>query len=266
MNISQKFVQLLGGNIVVRSELGQGSSFSFEFNAEETENENVSNESRTVLRLKTGQPTYKVLVVDDAEMNRMLLTQTLQNADFVVREAMDGLEGVREFQAWQPEIVLMDLQMPVMDGYEAIRQIRSLPSEKKVLIIAVTASVLSEEREKSFVAGADDVLNKPFRAAELFEKIEKILDVEYEYDDDETGMDLSESISPIMLKSRLLVLPEEKVDRLREAVMSGDYYLMLKIIQELAEFDHAAAACLQKMAQRFELQQLIDLLQEREPE
>ena len=264
LNISQKFVQMLGGNLVVRSEIGHGSSFSFEFVAEETESVDVSKTPKRVLRVQTGQPVYRVLVVDDAAMNRMLLMKILENAGFVVREAIDGQEGVREFQAWQPEIVLMDLKMPVMDGYEAIRKIRALSSEKKVAIIAVTSSVLSEEREKSFAAGADDMLYKPFRAAELFEKIKKLLEIEYEYDHDETRIELSESISPIMLKKRISLLPDEKVEQLRDAVMSGDYYLMLKIIQELGEFDNVAGVYLQKMAQGFELQELIDLLQERE--
>ena len=122
-----------------------------------------------------------MLVVDDKEDNREFLAQLLNPAGFDIRQAVNGEDALKQFKAWLPQLILMDLRMPVMDGYEAIRRIRTGAGGKKVKIIAVTASIFGEINSEALGAGADALILKPFREAELFEKMRILLGAEYVY-------------------------------------------------------------------------------------
>ena len=182
--ISRGFVRLLGGDITVRSELGVGSTFRFEIVIEPTGARTGETPLRhRVVGLVPGQPCYRVLIADDAADNRDLLVQLLEPVGFVTRVVTNGEEAVEEFQGWQPHLILMDMRMPVIDGYEATRRIRSLPSGSDVAIIGVTASAFAEMRQGVFDAGVDDFIIKPFHERDLFDKISERLGARYVYDD-----------------------------------------------------------------------------------
>ncbi len=125
-----------------------------------------------------------MLIVDDVEDNRELLVQFLGPVGFEVRLACDGEQAVEEFDRWRPHLILMDFRMPVMDGREAIRRIRAAPGGEEPRIIAVTASALDENRQELLGIGADDFIGKPFQEAELFQKIQAHLGVEFLYAED----------------------------------------------------------------------------------
>ena len=109
-----------------------------------------------VTGLTSGQPDWRILVVDDNKENRLLLSDLLSRVGFNILEAKDGEEAIAKFQQWQPHFIWMDMRMPVMDGYAATRKIRELPGGGEVKIVAVTASVLAEHREPILAAGCDD--------------------------------------------------------------------------------------------------------------
>ncbi len=113
-----------------------------------------------------------MLVADDQDSNRDWLCALLESVGFEVREAKNGHEALEIWQAWRPELVLMDMRMPLMDGYEATRQIRSAPGGDSTVIIAVTASTLDERMPAMMDAGVDDVVCKPFQEGHLFDKIQ----------------------------------------------------------------------------------------------
>ena len=117
---------------------------------------------RHVLRLQPGQATCRVLIADDIEDNRELLAQLLAPVGFEIRMATNGAEAIHEFQGWRPHLILMDFRMPVMDGHEAIRQIRAMGGGEIPKIIAVTASAMEENRQELLGIGADDFISKPF--------------------------------------------------------------------------------------------------------
>src|SRR6185436_10129796 len=121
---------------------------------------------RRVVKLQPGQPTCRVLIADDIEENRQLLSQLLAPVGFEIRLATNGAEAVREFEHWRPHLILMDFRMPVMDGHEAIRRISAMAGGKELKIIAVTASAMEENRQALMEVGADDFIGKPFREAE----------------------------------------------------------------------------------------------------
>ena len=182
--ISREHVRLMGGDITVKSQQGKGSVFGFNVVLKEAAPDAGKDHPRRVKGLKPGQAAYRVLVVDDKEDIREFLFQLLGSAGFDVRRASDGEDAVRQSETWLPQIILMDLQMPVMNGYEAIYRLRAAAGGKEIKIIAVTASIFGERGRAALDAGADDVILKPFREAELFEKIRNLLGAEYIYDDE----------------------------------------------------------------------------------
>jgi signal transduction histidine kinase len=126
--ISRQFVELMGGHIDVKSTLGKGATFTFTIQAQPASPKDLAPEPppRRVIGLATGQPTYRILVVEDRWENRHLLVNLLELVGFEVREARDGREAIALWQSWQPHLIWMDMRMPVMDGYEATRQIRAM--------------------------------------------------------------------------------------------------------------------------------------------
>lgn len=261
LSISLSYARLLGGDIFVSSGVGKGTTFIVLLPLQEAgaEEPGPGPSGRRVLGLKPGTPPPRVLIVDDAPLNRELLANILQSVGCEVREAGDALEALEECRHWQPDLVMLDLHMPGMDGYEAIRRIRACHSGQEVPVVVVTAAVLEEERELSRAAGATAVVHKPFRLEEVFAAVRAATGVDYVYGAQEETP--APAVPPQQLRERLAVLPAELAGRLREAALSGDYYLLLDLTQEVAGLDEAAAAGLRGLAQRFELQQLIDLLQ-----
>jgi CheY-like chemotaxis protein len=118
----------------------------------------------------------KILLVEDNEMNRDMLTRRLQRRGHEVLVAVDGAEGVAVAQDQRPGLILMDMSLPIMDGWEATRQIKSDPATSTIPIIALTAHAMSEDREKALAAGCDDYDTKPVEFGRLVTKIDALLD------------------------------------------------------------------------------------------
>jgi CheY-like chemotaxis protein len=117
----------------------------------------------------------KLLLVEDNEMNRDMLSRRLQKRGFEVVIAVDGGEGVAKALAERPDLILMDMSLPVIDGWEATRQIRQSAGTARIPIIALTAHAMSDDREKALAAGCDDFDTKPIELPRLMEKIERAL-------------------------------------------------------------------------------------------
>lgn len=115
-----------------------------------------------------------ILIVDDTDWNRDLLVQLLEE-DYQVLEAIDGAEGVKKTEADKPDLILMDLGMPVMDGWEATRKIKANDELKHIPIIAVTSHAMAGDEVEARKAGCDDYLPKPIDEDELLKKIRKFL-------------------------------------------------------------------------------------------
>lgn len=187
LTISQRFVQLLGGEIEVSSRLGEGSVFSFEIDVLSAPvPSSPPPAAQRVLRLADGQSTYRLLVVDDQTINRQLLVKLFSSAGFEVREAGSGSEAVSLARSWQPHLIWMDIRMPETDGCAATRQIRQAQAEAAIAglapkIIALTANAFEEERAAALAAGCDDFVLKPIHEATLFDKMAQHLGVRYLY-------------------------------------------------------------------------------------
>lgn len=117
----------------------------------------------------------KLLLVEDNEMNRDMLSRRLERKGFEVEIAIDGEEGVQKAKSTSPDLILMDMSLPKIDGWEATRQIKSDPKFKHIPIIALTAHAMAEDRDKALSAGCDEYDTKPVELARLLEKINSLL-------------------------------------------------------------------------------------------
>jgi CheY-like chemotaxis protein len=227
--ISQKLVKLMGGQIRVKSTLHRGSTFSFEIPVQLPQAESLPPESsnQRVIGLAPGQPTYRILIVEDLEENRRLLVEILTSVGFEVRDAKQGVEALLLWESWQPHLILMDLRMPIVDGYTATKYIRERPKSEETVIIALTASLFEEEREKVFMAGCNDVISKPFQERDIFEKLGKYLGVQYMY----------EVVGQTPQKLLVETLSVEDISRMSpqwlEQMYHAAYYLDTEVMNEL---------------------------------
>ena len=117
----------------------------------------------------------KILLVEDNEMNRDMLSRRLQRRGYEVVMAVDGQDGVTKAQAEAPALILMDMSLPVLDGWEASRQLKATPATRGIPIIALTAHAMSGDREKALEVGCDDFDTKPIELDRLLAKIEALL-------------------------------------------------------------------------------------------
>jgi signal transduction histidine kinase/ligand-binding sensor domain-containing protein/ActR/RegA family two-component response regulator len=263
--ISRRYVQLMGGEITVKSAVGQGTTFSFSIacqSAQAAQAVQGSNE-QIVIGLEAGQPEYRVLIVDDKWLNRQLLVELLQPLGFVVEEARDGQEAVEMARTFQPHLIWMDLRMPVMDGWEASRQIKALPNGQTITVIALTASAFEEDRESVIAAGCNDFLRKPFRTEEILNLMHQYLGARYQYRT--TGKAEPKPTQIESVKPDLLALPAALLTPLLEAAELGDITLLERAIEAIHPQNPALAQILARMVERFEFHGLLTLKTEVTP-
>ena len=170
--ISQQFVQGMGGQMGVESQLGQGATFWLELPLPVTDVRLPLDADITEAEEGVDLQGLRVLVVDEEVVNRSIASEYLQRIGCVVQIAHDGQQAVDMFQPGQLDLVLMDLQMPLMDGFQSSQQLRWLerrliPAGEPVVIIALSASVVGEVAEQCRQAGMDDYVSKPFRWDDL---------------------------------------------------------------------------------------------------
>lgn len=229
--ISQKFVKMMGGELSVVSEVGKGTIFRFDVRIEIADGAEVaaSGPELRVIGLAPDQSKYRLMVVEDNEPSRKLLVTLLGKVGFEVRGAADGQEAVKAWEQWQPHLIWMDLRMPVLDGYEATKQIKSLVKGSQTTIdtkiIALTASAFEENKTKAFDSGCNDFVRKPFKEADIFNMLAKHLGVRFVYKEDD-GQDqqaaATEQLSAVDLNSLMAGLSAELLERLTEATNSCD--------------------------------------------
>jgi PAS domain S-box-containing protein len=262
--ISREFVRLMGGDIKVASQVNKGSLFCFEIDTQELVDEQLKPRpsTRRLLGLQPGQPTFRILVVDDKEENRHFLREMLQAVGFTTRDATNGREAVRLFEEWQPHLILMDVRMPVMSGYEAIRLIKATEKGRDTPIIAVSASVFDENREKVRQTGADDFIAKPYKHDELFQKLAAWLHADYVYAEQEEldAADRNKVGAVSITGASLSKLPKEIVEQMGKAAAGGYQDHLLKLIDEVAAQDEQVAQGLRNLALGFQYERLAELL------
>ena len=189
--ISQRLVQLMGGvGITLESKPSQGSQFSFELRLKETNDhlsseglayssvsaQHIGNQDDARQMVKQRFQQQQVLVVEDHPINQQMVQAQLEYMGLKVELANNGAEGVEKVKEGSFDLVLMDIQMPVMDGYEATQAIRQF--NQHIPIIALTAAALVEDRQKAIDVGMNDHLGKPFSSLQLFDHLKRWLGIQ----------------------------------------------------------------------------------------
>ncbi len=279
--LSRKFVQLMGGDITVRSEVGQGTTFTFDIVVRTIDTTAVEDASPVcrVMTLAPGQARYRMLIVDDKPTNRQLLVKlltslvpskdvsTAQEQGFELREAANGLEAIEVWKTFQPHLIWMDLRMPVMDGYEATKyiksEIRNSKSEIQTIIIALTASSLEEDRSRSVSAGCDDFLRKPFQESEIFEKMHTHLGVRFIYEEEKQSIIANRQaiIAKTFTPETLAALSENCRTGLQEAVERLDVEMTTTMIDQIRGQNEPFAEALTHVMKHCRFDRLQELFQ-----
>jgi signal transduction histidine kinase/CheY-like chemotaxis protein len=255
--ISRNLVRLMGGELRVRSKLNEGSTFWFDLALLVLSNglEPLSTSRREIIGYKG--PKRKVLIVDEESTNRLLLVKLLSPLGFEVREATDSEEGLRQALAFQPDLSIIDLMLPLKRGLELIRNLRRFPSLSNQAIIMASASVFEENQRESLAAGSNAFIPKPIQKEGLLAEIRRCLQLEWLY----------EVVKPERWPGDALEItppPLDQIKRLFNLARLGDVAAIQDLAQELKTLDpqfEPFAETLLHLAGRFEINKLSQFLE-----
>jgi CheY-like chemotaxis protein len=264
--ISRDYARMMGGDIAVASKEGKGSTFRLEIDIREAAESDIKKrvmQQRRVIGLEAGQDIPRILVAEDKKDSRTILVKLLRTVGFQVQEAVDGKHAVDVFHQWRPDLIWMDIRMPVMDGLEATQRIKETEAGQSTVIAALTAHALEEEREQILAAGCDDFVSKPFREYEIFGVMGKHLGLRYVYED---SREKAVSVAPEVEipPERLAALPADLLSRLHQAVVELDEDQTLALIEKIKTIDERLARGLDALARNLAYDTLLELLERSE--
>lgn len=261
LSIARQFVELMGGSLSLNSTPGKGSIFRVELPMRQAAEADISEAPENmgeVTGLVPGQAEYRILIAEDQMENRLLLERLLQDIGFKVMLAENGEQAVKLFQSWHPHFIWMDRRMPVMDGIEATRHIRSLPDGGEVKIVAVTASAFQEEHDELAKAGMNDFVRKPYRSHEIYECMAKHLGVQYTYSNEPVAdKEAAVKLTPAMLQG---LTPELRA-QLAEVLLSLDSDRINALIRGIAQHDAPLGKILTHLADNFDYPAILRALE-----
>jgi CheY-like chemotaxis protein/nitrogen-specific signal transduction histidine kinase len=264
--LTRKLVEMMGGSLSVSSTVGQGSTFAVTLFVPLASLVKPSEDSQALIVGYEGLPR-KILVVDDKWENRAVLINLLTPLGFMVKEASNGKEGLELARQWNPNMVVTDLVMPVMDGFEATRQLRQIPPLANIPVIAASASVFDLDSRESLAAGCSDFIAKPFRAEVLLELLRKHLNLTWVYSNTNCSLLPNQVASelPLNIQEQPIIAPSVlQAKILFDLAMMGDINGILKAVEvmecentELMPFTQK----IRQLAKNFHEQQICELVE-----
>lgn len=257
--ISRNLIQIMGGTLHVESTLGQGSRFWFDLPIGVAAATGATTPERAQTIVGISGKAGLVLIVDDNLENRAVLVDLLTPLDFQTIEANNGRAALAQATAQQPDLIITDLVMPTMDGFELIQKIRQTASLQHTPIIAASASVYERDQQKSLTLGSDAFLPKPIEAEQLFDLLQRLLPIEWVYQEAEFEAEREEEAAAIVLPS---------VDTLKillDCASSGDIRSLLNHLDDLERADaqfNPFVTPFRQLARSFKMNRIRALLEE----
>ncbi|MEH2370493.1 ATP-binding protein [Nostoc sp.] len=263
--ISQNIVLLMGGQIQVQSEFGKGSTFWFE--AEFPESKDWAKVSRVVEQgtiIGYQGQNRTILIADDKWENRSVIVNLLEPVGFTVVEASQGQEGWEKTLAHKPDLIITDLVMPILNGFELIERLRQSEQFKEIAVIASSASVFAADQYKSIDVGANAFLPKPVEAETLLEMLRQFLQLEWVFD---VKVDEIKKINiDVLDRPNEMIYPAQEVlQDLLELTQDGDIQKVLELVEELSKSDEHFSIFVQQiiqLASNFQLKRLETFIQQ----
>ena len=280
--ISRQFVEMMGGEIKVSSTVGKNSAGGYATSSPRFGNNNNSQGTtfrfelpiapadliwtttfgydrplnKKAIALEPDQREYRILVVEDHLESRELLVNLLESVGFNVRSAVNGIEAIQIWSSWCPDLIWMDMSMPVMDGYKATYHIKSTTQDKDTIIIALTACAFEEERKAVLSSGCDDIVVKPFREKVIFQKMFEYLGVRYVYQEQEEKVKTKkeENFNPLPEQNwqkALAIMPAEWLAQLHDAAIGARSNRILSLIEEIPDEATTLADTLRDLVNEF---------------
>ncbi len=259
--LSRELAILMGGDISVSSQVGKGSIFILNIEIKEGSGETKKgNNIKRVIGIDKKDIPCKILVVDDKVENLKVATSLLKLVGFETKEAINGADAIVKFEEWNPDLILMDIRMPVMDGYEATRIIKLTEKGKHTPIVALTASTFEEERHKAELLSMQGYISKPFRENDLFNTIQNILGIKYIYDDEVAPVNEKYLFNDIKIKEDISNLSDEFIIQMIDAIAIADLDTLIGLIRDIESFNPKLSQHLLQFATNYEYENLHKLL------
>ena len=269
--ISQRIVNLMGGTIEVKSQLGQGSEFSFVIDVpriedwaqkqrEIKESDNAGHHWRDRIIGYAGE-RRTILIVDDRWENRAVVSNLIEPLGFETLEAENGEEGLKLLREEQPDLLITDLVMPVMDGFELLKRIRAAEDLRHYKIVVSSASVTPADQQKSLDEGGDRFLAKPVDAQDLLAGLSECLNLEWLYNEQEKSEILSRNQQGVQTGD-ILIPPSEDLKILIDLALKADLFSICDRLEKLDSSYQEFVAPLLELAEEFKIEEIETLLQQ----
>jgi CheY-like chemotaxis protein len=248
----------MGSDIHVKSTAGQGSTFWLDIDLPEAESAILGEAGLSPAIIGFKGRSRKILIVDDHDDIRMVLKMMLLPLGFGIAEGINGQDALHKAIAYRPDLILMDLMMPVMNGFETARQIRNTPELQDVIVLAISANAFESTKQESLEAGCHDFLAKPLRFESLLEKLGTYLHLEWIF---EPGISTIKSPTD---QTTFVLPPASELLALLDAAKSGDIEEIRSRIDHLERLNAAFLPLTKKFhefARKFQIRQLRHLLE-----
>ncbi|MCX7593393.1 MAG: response regulator [Fischerella sp.] len=281
LTITRKFVQMMGGNITVESNLGQGSIFKFQIKITVVDASEAIAKQQRVIGLQAGQPVYRILVVDDTIENTKSLVKLLERTGFVVRTAENSQEAIAFWESWQPHLIWINTHISFMEN--AIREIRKRERQESsfsshhpyptvsrpesvytpslhTIIIALTTTISIERQREILAVGCDDLVSKPFSQEIIFAKMAEYLEVSYIYEQLPVISNSAHKRYPdSFLLQELALMPLNWVRDLYQASNEVNEELICKLIEDIPKDRECLFAGLKSLINDFRFDIIVNL-------
>lgn len=267
MPISKTYAQMMGGDLKVSSERHVGTLFSLSISATlASSEEGIPSEDNHdhyqwvsgVQTLETGPP--RILIADDNTANHIFLQEALTPLGFHTHTVENGHAAIQAFQNWYPDLILMDVDMPGMNGLDAAKQIRQLSTGKQLPIVFITASAFSHEKQALIAAGANDILLKPLHLNTLLYTLETRLGLAYQFQKPDRQVNANPDVSEITH-----ILDKQAIETLMQYILEGDLDAFIEAIHTQVP-PTALKTRLLELADNYAFDTITELLQQQHKE
>ncbi|GJD17994.1 hypothetical protein RIVM261_029500 [Rivularia sp. IAM M-261] len=263
LTISQKIVEMMGSNIQVKSQVGVGTLFEFELEsrlAEDwTESSTITSRGKII---GYSDPEKKILIVDDSWENRSLFISLLEPLGFAVIEASNGKEGIDRAKQYHPDMIISDVTMPIMNGWEMLAKMRQSELFQDTVIIIASPNVYEIDRQRTLNAGADGFLTRPVQPEELYNMLTKHLKINWTYAAPPVE---SSSEAVTVFTSAMVIPPVSDLTLLLEYARKGQIKGIKQELDKIARMDekyHIFVRQLNKYAKNLNIQKIRNFIQE----